>query len=509
MSNKKKLTSLILLIAILLFGAYVRGYRLFEWMPWEPDVGRDMVVARHMAMGDGPRVLHVTSGSSSGFVVNSPVYFWVTTQLFRLTNSPHGVAIFYVAWSIVGIVLSYYIGKINNNIPLGLFYAFLISSNYIMVKLSQKTWQQSILPTLTILNIFLLQVTLKKIQLISVLALITASFLGLHFHVSFYPIFIINTLWIVFLIFHLLKKNVFHGLLCIVCYISHIILWISITSPNEQITPLKHIEWAAKSVTLNSYITQLTDIIRTILSITFFNSPLILSASITAVLFILLMFLMFTSKQKSSLETITTLYLFTLLGLALYPEPFFYGRLMIYFPLILLMIALVIVKFKKYRAVQALFVIIVIVLSSHATLSVFTDAPPNQYTEVKNVVEAIYADYSSMTIGSTQTPSIKLLSIEDSQEQLEWYTGQYWYILESITQKRLVNLIESGNNLSPIVNNPTYYYLICYPHADPATTVETICIPGFLNWFGDKVSPHHVPILSSGGYYVFRWESAQ
>lgn len=510
MSNSKKLTSLILLIAILLFGAYARGYRLFEWMPWEPDVGRDMVVARHMATGDGPPLLNVTSGSSSGLVVNSPVYFWVTTLLFSISNSPYGVAVVYYIWNIVGIILSYWIGKISNNSTLGLVYAFLISSNYIMVTMSQKIWQQSILPTLTILNVLFVLTALKKTHLLTVLILTTISFLGLHFHVSFYPIFIVNTLWLILLMFRLLKKNIIHGIICIINYISHLVLWASIIAPDQKINPLKHIEWAEQGITIGSYITQLTDITRTILSITFFNIPLSFTAPITGALFIYLIIAVLATKQKLSLELITVLYVLTIFGLALYPEPFFYGRLMVYYPLILLMIALVVTTLRKHRIIQIALILLAI-LSSYATLSVFRDPPPNQIKKTEMLTSFIYQDYiNGCAPRCPYLPEFRIYSIENVPEESDWYTGQYWYFLEKESQKNLVRLVNTGNNLEPYVTDPKVRYLICPTLDREVDTVENMCVRNYLirynHLFGKSYKKINLPADLYKIYVLYKWQ---
>ncbi len=490
--KKDKYISLILLIVVI-FGIAVRMYRLFEWLPWEPDVGRDMVVVKRMIQDNGPYNIQITSGSSSGFVVNSPLYYWITALLYLITHSPHGVVLVYAWWNVLGILFSYLIGKLAGDKYLGLLYALFVSSNYIMVTLSQKVWQQSILPTLTILNILLLQIAYVRTNVIWLLLLINASFLGLHFHVSFYPIFIVNSLWIAVLIVRQMKKKFAHGLLCVFNYLGHAALWLHIVWQNATVNPLNHIQWAQERISIASYASQINLISKNIVSLLFFNQNYLISLFIIVLTLVSLVYLAHKQRGAFTLARITIFYLLTILLLAFYPEPFFFGRLMIYYPLALLAISLVVREIIGNKIIQSLVIVLLVYLSSSATVSVFTDPPPNQIQKTEQLARYILQDYhQDCDLSCPDLPQLRVYSIENIAEESDWYTGQYWYFLEKISGRRLVKPVNYGNNLEPLIENPTVRYLICPVLDREKNRIKKLCVEEYLKLYNNQYN-HHLP----------------
>src|SRR4051812_46217543 len=87
----KKHLPLILLVLILLLAAYLRLYRISDYMTFLGDEGRDVLVAKNILAGDftllGPR-------SSAGDFFMGPAYYYMITPFLWLFNyDPVGPAV--------------------------------------------------------------------------------------------------------------------------------------------------------------------------------------------------------------------------------------------------------------------------------------------------------------------------------------------------------------------------------------------------------------------------------
>jgi hypothetical protein len=503
---------LIVLFMILIIGIALRTYRLTEWMPWEPDVGRDMVVVRRLLSEHGPYTVQVTSGSATRFVINSPFYYWITSGLYVITNSPYGIVIVYALWNSMGILFSYYIGKISGDRLLGLLYAALVSCSYILVTLSQKIWQQSILPTLTITSLMLVQLTIAKTNVFWTLALINVSFLGMHFHYSYYPILVVNTCWIVLATGRLLKKQFWYGLICIINYLFHMYIWLSIVNPNNNINHASWAEWILKENSIGHYFEQIRSIVQTISSMTFFGQDHNLSLTIVTATFICLIYYVSREIHIQSLSKTILIYLCTVFLLGVYPEPFNFGRLMIYYPLTLFGLGIVI----RRMSLRSCWIFILLAgyifhMSSSASMSYLTNTPSNQLIKTELLTHFIYQDYlQSCGKICPQFPSFRIYSIENVWEESDWYTGQYWYFLETFTGKKLVSLVNTGNNLEPLIDDPEVRYLICPMLDRNIDHVKKLCLSEYLKRYSHLVNTTYSRIILpteelNSLYVLYKW----
>lgn len=477
-----KFIYLVALFLILLVGTILRTYKLVEWMPWNEDFGRDMTVVHRMITDGVPHKLSVTSGDSSGFVVNSPLYFWITAMLYMCINSPIGIAILYAVWNIAGIVFCFYIGKIYGDRLLGLLYASLIGCSYILVTYSQYVWQPTIIPTLTILSVLILQLTLKKTNPLWVFILINISFLGVHFYYGFYPILIINTLWILLSIIKTSKKNILLSLLYLVNYFVHICVWGLIVNSGNKMNQIHWLQLILNSISFKHYLVQLQSIFNEFATYTFFNQNQTISSFIIIFLFSGLIYYTVKEKNNRGLVVIITSYISTILLIGFYKDPINTPRLSIYFPLILLGIGYLIKKISLQNII--IYILIsgyILYLVSNASWSYLFNSPPNQFYKTELLSHALLQDYY-LTCGKECPifPSFRIYSVVNVGEESDWYTGQYWYFLEQLTGKKLVSLVNTGNNIKPFVNEPKVRYLICPIMAREVNRVKKTCIREYI-----------------------------
>jgi len=132
-------------------------------------------------------------------------------------------------------------------------------------------------------------------------------------------------------------------------------------------------------------------------------------------------------------------------------------------------------------------------LSSSATVSVFTDPPPNQIQKTEQLARYILQDYhQDCDLSCPDLPQLRVYSIENIAEESDWYTGQYWYFLEKISGRRLVKPVNYGNNLEPLIENPTVRYLICPVLDREKNRIKKLCVEEYLKLYNNQYN-HHLP----------------
>lgn len=150
---KSKLT-LILLILILLLAAYLRLYRISDYMTFLGDEGRDVLVAREILHGNltllGPR-------SSAGDFFMGPIYYYMITPFLWLFNfDPVGPAIMVALFGIATVWLTYFVGKKWFGERAGLIAAALYTVSPVVINYSHSSWNPDVLPFFALLFIYLI-----------------------------------------------------------------------------------------------------------------------------------------------------------------------------------------------------------------------------------------------------------------------------------------------------------------------------------------------------------------
>src|SRR5258706_8333655 len=105
----KKYLPLVLLVIILLLSAYLRLYRISDYMTFLGDEGRDVLVAKSILGGDltllGPR-------SSAGDFFMGPIYYYMIAPFLWLWHlDPVGPAIMVALVGVATVFLTYWIGS--------------------------------------------------------------------------------------------------------------------------------------------------------------------------------------------------------------------------------------------------------------------------------------------------------------------------------------------------------------------------------------------------------------
>jgi 4-amino-4-deoxy-L-arabinose transferase-like glycosyltransferase len=142
------------LVLILILAAFMRLYRISDYMTFLGDEGRDVLTVYGILHGDlvflGPR-------SSAADFFYGPIYFYFITPFLWLFNyDPVGPAIAVALLGIATVFLIYYVCKKFFNEKVGLFASALYAVSPLVINYSHSSWNPNPMPFVSLLLIFCL-----------------------------------------------------------------------------------------------------------------------------------------------------------------------------------------------------------------------------------------------------------------------------------------------------------------------------------------------------------------
>lgn len=192
---KKKLI-LVLLLLILLLSAFLRLYRISDYMTFLGDEGRDVMVAKGILEGNftllGPR-------ASAGDFFLGPVYYYMIAPflwLFRM--DPVGPSVMVGLLGVATVFLLYFVGKRFFSEKAGLFAAALYAVSPLVITYSHSSWNPNVLPFFALLTIYTTFKSVAKARSFKYLFL-TGLLLGIILQLHYLALFLAIT--VVFYIF--------------------------------------------------------------------------------------------------------------------------------------------------------------------------------------------------------------------------------------------------------------------------------------------------------------------
>ncbi|MDE2026413.1 MAG: glycosyltransferase family 39 protein [Patescibacteria group bacterium] len=160
MSRLKKWKSL-LLLSILILGAFLRLYRIEDYITFLGDEGRDVLVVWNILHG------HLTllgpTSSVGGFFLGPIYYYFMTPFLWLFNYNPVGPAVMIALFGIITIWLVYKIGSEFFDVRAGFISAFLYTISPLVIAYSRSSWNPNAMPIFTLLTLYVLyQAVVKK-----------------------------------------------------------------------------------------------------------------------------------------------------------------------------------------------------------------------------------------------------------------------------------------------------------------------------------------------------------
>lgn len=145
----------IILGVILFVGAFLRFYKIADYMTFLGDEGRDVIIVRRLLVEGHPPL--IGPGTSIGNMYLGPLYYYMMAPaLFLARFSPVGPAVQIGILGVITIFLVWFIGREW----FGKYAAFLAASLYaiapIVIFYSRSSWNPNIMPFFALLSIYCL-----------------------------------------------------------------------------------------------------------------------------------------------------------------------------------------------------------------------------------------------------------------------------------------------------------------------------------------------------------------
>ncbi len=133
------------LLLILVLAAFLRFYRLSDYLQFLGDEGRDVLVVKRMIVNHKFTLLGPTA-SVGGFYTGPIYYYFMLPFLWLFQLDPVGPAVMAALFGLATIILIYYAGKIFFDEKAGLIAALLVAISPKMIDISRFSWNPNPVP---------------------------------------------------------------------------------------------------------------------------------------------------------------------------------------------------------------------------------------------------------------------------------------------------------------------------------------------------------------------------
>lgn len=135
----------LILVAVLLLGAYLRLYKISEYMTFLGDEGRDMLVIKRMIVDHKFTLLGPTA-SVGGFFLGPIYYYFMLPFVWVSGLNPAGAAVMVALFGVATIYALYRLGKDAVHEWVGLCAAALYSVSPLVIAYSRSSWNPNLVP---------------------------------------------------------------------------------------------------------------------------------------------------------------------------------------------------------------------------------------------------------------------------------------------------------------------------------------------------------------------------
>jgi 4-amino-4-deoxy-L-arabinose transferase-like glycosyltransferase len=150
--NKKELFFLVLILSL---GAFLRLYRISEYMTFLGDEGRDVIIVRRLLVDFDP--ILIGPGTSIGNMYLGPLYYYMMAPALLLANfSPVGPAVMIALLGVMTIFFVWLVGREWFGKIGGMMAASLYAIAPTVIVYSRSSWNPNIMPFFALLTIYAL-----------------------------------------------------------------------------------------------------------------------------------------------------------------------------------------------------------------------------------------------------------------------------------------------------------------------------------------------------------------
>lgn len=175
-----------LLLAILLVAAFLRLYRIDEYMTFLGDEGRDVLVVYDIL--HGKLTLLGPTASVGGFFLGPIYYYFMVPFLWLFNYNPIGPAVMVALFGVATVWLVYKVGNEFFGKAAGFIGAVLYAISPLIIVYSRSSWNPNLMPFFSLLSLYLLY---RAINSRNTLLFITCGFLlGIAIQLHYLTIFL-------------------------------------------------------------------------------------------------------------------------------------------------------------------------------------------------------------------------------------------------------------------------------------------------------------------------------
>jgi len=437
MSNRKET---VFLIVILFIGAFLRLYRISEYMTFLGDEGRDVIiVSRFLTDFD---LMLVGPGTSIGNMYLGPLYYYMMAiPLWLFNYSPAGPSTMVAVLGVITIYMVWYITK--KWFPSkGINYGALVAASLYAIAptviiYSRSSWNPNVMPFFAFLSIYSIWKVWKEkkywwLMLASIsfafamqshyLALLLAPVLGIYWFTAYLKVRKNKSVLKVFRKISILSGLVFAFLMSPLVIFDYRHGWRNFSAMSEFFTKR---QTTVSAKPWNAIPNTWPNIVQVMTRLTSGHNEVV--GYVVAVIFVVFVLGILLNRKKIKKGFLAPYYLlfvwlgFALLGLGLYKQNIYDHYYGFFFPAPFILIGVIganFYKFTKSKIVKALvllgFVVLVCVNLSNSPIKY----PPNrQYQRSEEVSKKI--------IKEAKGERLNMAVIAERN-----YEGAYWYTLE-------------------------------------------------------------------------------
>ncbi len=181
----KKNPETLIVALILLVAAFLRLYRIADYMTFLGDEGRDVLVVYNILHG------HLTllgpTASVGGFFLGPIYYYFMAPFLWLFNYDPVGPAVMVALIGILTVFLIYKVGAEFFNKKTGILAAFIYSISPLVIAYSRSSWNPNPLPFFSLLTLYTLYkaITKNKLLLFFITGILFGIDMQLHYLATF------------------------------------------------------------------------------------------------------------------------------------------------------------------------------------------------------------------------------------------------------------------------------------------------------------------------------------
>lgn len=155
-SIRKRVTpEFLILITLLILAAFLRLYRISDYLTFLGDEGRDVLVVKRMIIDHKFTLLGPTA-SVGGFFLGPIYYYFMAPFLWLFRLDPTGPAVMVALFGVATVYLVYLLGKEFFGQKAALFAASLYSVSTLVIAYSRSSWNPNLVPFFSILALLTL-----------------------------------------------------------------------------------------------------------------------------------------------------------------------------------------------------------------------------------------------------------------------------------------------------------------------------------------------------------------